>query len=400
MHSQLMNIVMVALLVIALLELVYALLERKPVHSFRDTISSVSLGIGQQAINVYLAGGFLAAYAWIHGSVSLARADMAVWWHWVIVVFACDLAYYTGHRSAHSINLFVAAHVVHHHAEDFNLLSSLRQSWTAWILIAPFFLPLAFFGVPLEMFVYGQLGIMCFQFLSHTGVFRMRLGILDRIFITPRNHRVHHGSHPPYWGANCGGMFVLWDRVFGTYVEEQPDLPVRIGSGLELDFYDPFEANLDYYRRICFVSKHRRGLLEKIRIWFQSPQVLSEDLARFGYAARSRPRDVNRAPLSRREGLLIILGLATSVAVFAAHRALFEAQPPVVNLATGLGVMLSLWLLGRLLRGALPVGATPEVAPDLAAATSAPGRGSETRRSAMPRWHRGGGERRTHAPPS
>lgn len=197
MHSQLMNVIMPVLFAAAALETVLALRARRGVHSFRDTISSISLGIGQQAFNVYVAAGFLAVYVAAHRSLAPWHLSPRVWWHWVLVVVGCDLAYYVAHRSAHTVNLFVAGHVVHHQAEDFHLLSSLRQSWTAWMLMFPFFLPLSVLGVPLEMFVYGQAGIMVFQFLSHIGAVRPRLGVLDRVFVTPRNHRIHHGAVRP-----------------------------------------------------------------------------------------------------------------------------------------------------------------------------------------------------------
>lgn len=391
MHSRLMNVVMIALLALAALELGYTLVTRKAVHSFRDTVSSISLGIGQQALNVYLAASFLAVYALVHAKFAVAHLTPGVWWHWAVVVFACDFAYYCGHRTAHTVNLFIAGHIVHHQAEDFNLLSSLRQSWTAWIQMFPFFLPLAAIGVPLEMFVYGQMGIMLFQYLSHTGALDLRLGVLDRVFITPRNHRVHHGATHPYWGANCGGMFVIWDRVFGSFVEEDPRYPLRTGAGIKHNFYDPFEANLEYYRRIWFVSARRRGLREKLRIWFQSPKVLSAELTRLGYRERRIPRDVNRAPIAPREKAWIVAALVVTLALFGVHRAAYERFPAALNAATGIGVFGALWLLGAMLSGAfrarLP--APPQLAfaglpSTVDSATSAPGTYSESRTSPTP----------------
>jgi len=361
-HTMLMNVLMAVLLVLAIAELVFSLTSltvkgKDAVHSFRDTVSSISLGIGQQAINVYLAASFLALFAWVNTHLAIAHASMHVWWHWVILVLAADFSYYVGHRCGHKVNLFVAAHVVHHHAEDFNLISSLRQSWTAWILMFPFTLPIAFIGFPLEMFIYGQMGIMFFQFFAHAGTFRKKLGILDRIFITPNNHRVHHGAVAPYWGANCGGMFVIWDRIFGTFVEEKPEVPVVIGSGMKFNFYDPFEANLEYYRRIWFVSQRRQGLWQKFVVWFQSPPVLAKELKRLGYVPPAAT-DVNRTPLTKREMVTISVVVTATIGIFAMHRVLYARQPALVNAVTGISVMLSLWVVGRLLSGGFPKSAS------------------------------------------
>jgi sterol desaturase/sphingolipid hydroxylase (fatty acid hydroxylase superfamily) len=350
-----MNAMMGALVAVAVVELAVALWRREEVHSFRDTISSLALGIGQQAINVYLSAGLLGVYLWIEANVGVFDVSTDTWWHWVLFIPACDLCYYVAHRAMHTVNFFVAAHIVHHQAEDYNHLSAMRQSWTAWIVVFPFFATLAVAGVPLEMFVVGQLGIMFLQFLSHNGLYRGRLGWLDKVFVTPANHRVHHGINGPYLGSNCGGMFVLWDRVFGTYVEEDPERPIVMGAGLRTNFYDPFEANLDYYRRVFFAMKHRRGL-GKLTIWLQSPEVLFAELEAHGYR---EGQPVNREELTRRDQVTIAVLLALCVATLAVHRLSFADNGLLARVATGAAVMLGLWAVGRLLTRpvAVPVAA-------------------------------------------
>lgn len=409
MHARILNVVMIALLAMALAELAYSFASKKLVHSFRDTVSSITLGVGQQALNVFLSAQFLLLYAVVQSKVGLLPVDPGVWWHWVILVFACDLCYYLGHRSAHNVNLFVGGHVVHHQAEDFNLLSSLRQSWTAWVLMTPFFLPLAIAGVPVAMFVQGQVGIMIFQFISHSGTFRRKLGVLDRIFITPTNHRIHHGDRHPYWGANCGGMFVIWDRLFGTYVEEDPAIEVKCGSGLFFNFYDPFESNVEYFRRIWFVARHRRGA-GKLTIWFQSPQVLDAELDRFGYDRARLNRQVNRRPLARAEKLATTAALVVLLLLFGAHRAAYGKLPVGVSVLLGVVVFGGIWLIGALLSGsfdrffnALPSAVAPprpaiSTTPD--AATSAPGTPPGNRTSATPPAHTDDVAERTPDSPS
>ncbi len=403
-HARLLSIVVPGLLLLAVLELVYALLSKRGVHSFRDTVSSVALGIGQQTINVYLTAAFLAVFALAHERFAIFHADRHAVWQWVVLIFAADLCYYCGHRTAHTVNLFVGSHIVHHHAEDFNLLSALRQSWTAWALMFPFFLPLAVVGYPLDMLVYAQLGIMIFQFLSHTGARRFELGLLDRIFITPKNHRVHHGYGRRYGRANCGGMFVIWDRIFGTYVEEDAANPLKIGAGISFNFYDPFAANFDYFRRLAFVSRRRSGLASKISIWFSSPLELRQELDRLGYVAAPSNRGVLRAPMSGSERALVASVLVATLALFVAHRLLYGRVSIGMSLLLGGAAMCAIWLLGRLLsadasksggasaRGSGGAGPSTEDLPVSHSvqreATSLPETGSRIRTSTTPRAHR------------
>jgi len=352
-RSTLMNATMGLLAVFATAELLYALVARRGVHTFRDTLSSLGLGIGQQAINIYLSATFLGLFALVHERFALVSLDMQTWWHWLLFVPACDLSYYVAHRAMHTINFWVAAHIVHHQAEDYNHLSAMRQSWTAWIVNFPFFVWLALF-VPLEMFVVGQLGIMFLQFLSHNGLYMGKLGILDRIFVTPANHRVHHGINGPYLGANCGGMFVLWDRVFGTFVEEDPDIPIEMGAGLKVPFYDPFEANLDYYRRVWFVMRHRRGLGHRLAIWLQSPETLFAELEALDYERHHPPREVERGPLSPSDKALAGGALLASVAALAWHRGGFADHSLLVQLISGAVVLGAVGVLGHVLSRPAP----------------------------------------------
>jgi alkylglycerol monooxygenase len=340
-----MNALMAVLVAIAAIEVGYAWVSRRAVHDFRGALSSLALGIGQQAINVYLSAGMLAIFAGVHARFAITSADLGTWWHWLLFVPACDLCYYVAHRTAHTVNFWVAAHIVHHQAEDYNHLSAMRQSWTAWIVNFPFFLPLALF-VPLEMFAVGQLGIMFVQFLSHNGVFRGSLGPLDRLMITPANHRVHHGLDRPYLGMNCGGMFVIWDRVFGTFVEEDPKIPLRLGTGLDVNFHDPIEANLDYYRRVVFVMRKRRGFMNKVAIWFQSPEVLFRELSQHGYARRPSP---TRAVLDGSQRVLLGVALVACAVALFVHRLGYDGNPWPLRLVTGLLVLAAVAGFGRLL---------------------------------------------------
>jgi len=348
MREQLMNGLMVLLAAIAAVEVGYAWWARRDVHTFRDSVSSVANGLGQQSITIFLGASFLGAYAWLADHAPI-HANAGVWWHWVLLMLGIDLCYYAGHRTMHSVNFFVAGHVVHHQALDFSHVSAFRQGWTAWIVVFPFFLPLAALGVPVEMFVIGQTGIMFLQFFAHNGTFKGRLGFLEGVLQTPANHHVHHGLNAPYRNQNYGGMFVIWDRVFGTYVENDPAIPIVMGAGMDVNFHDPFEANLDYYRRIVFVMNRRPTLWGKVAIWLQSPRVLIKESKALRYDEIARMEPLVRGPLSRRDQAATLAVLAMCGGLLFVHRLSFDGNPLLARIATGAAVLGMLWVLGRLL---------------------------------------------------
>lgn len=352
-RAEAMSLVIVGLAGIALLEWSVSYLpafRAQRVYRFSESAGHLALGIGQQAINIYLTALFLGFYGQLFDGIGPARFHAHVVGDWIFVIFACDLCYYVGHRAAHRINLFVAIHIVHHQAEDYNHVSAMRQSWTAWPVMFLFFLPLAALGVPVEMFAMGQLGIMCVQFLSHNGLWRGSLGPLEWLFITPSNHRVHHAKNRPYVGANCGGMFVLWDRIFGTYRGEDPDQPVVLGSNFPVARHQPVAANLDYFRRLLFVTRNGTGF-ERAAIWWDRPEVLATRLDQLGYRAPAPPATTALSG-ARRAG--VAGGLAASAALLMWHRTQFEAGSVLFRWTAGAGVLALVALTARL---GLPVGA-------------------------------------------
>ena len=131
------------------------------------------------------------------------------------------------HRAGHRVALFWAAHVVHHQSEDYNLSTALRQTSSGWLVGWIFYLPMAIAGVPPLVFAVVALVDLLYQFWVHTEQVG-RLGRFDRWFCAPSNHRVHHAVNDAYLDRNYGGVFMVWDRLFGTYAEEDRRGAVRL----------------------------------------------------------------------------------------------------------------------------------------------------------------------------
>ena len=147
------------------------------------------------------------------------RMPADVWWTYVLLFFADDLAYYWFHRVHHEVRVFWASHVVHHSSQHYNLSTALRQTWTPMTAL-PFWAPLALLGFAPWM-ILTQLAIsLIYQFWIHTERVKKLPAPFEFFFNTPSHHRVHHGANEVYLDRNYGGILIIWDRIFGTFQGE------------------------------------------------------------------------------------------------------------------------------------------------------------------------------------
>jgi hypothetical protein len=188
----------------------------------------------------------------------------------VLAFFMYDFFYYWAHRSGHEVNLLWAAHVVHHSSEDYNLSTALRQSSTNQVFYWLFYLPMAIVGIPVTVFVVIALISVVYQFWSHTQLVG-KLGWADRVFVTPSNHRCHHGSNTYCLDRNYGGTLIIWDRLFGTYVAERDDEPVVYGTLVPLQSWNPLWGNLKNYVGIWRQVRSTAGWSNKLMRVFAQP---------------------------------------------------------------------------------------------------------------------------------
>ncbi len=213
---------------------------------WHDTVLNLNSG---HVLMLALRGAEVAGYAWLlqHASSGwVARWPTALQWAFAFV--AWDFCFYWLHRLHHKLPLLWAVHVVHHEGEHFNLSLGIRNSWFSSLSSLPFFAVLAVLGLPLHIFVlvgglhYGV------QFYNHNALLR-RSGWLDRWFVTPGHHRVHHGRNAVYVDRNFGGTLLVWDKLFGTFQSELPGEPVRLGVHAPTGSRNPLRANLVPFAR-------------------------------------------------------------------------------------------------------------------------------------------------------
>jgi len=273
------------------------------------------------------------------------------WGTWVFAFVFYDLCYYWNHRFGHTVGLFWASHVVHHQSEEFNLTTALRQTGTGAFLSWIFYLPMALCGVPL--FVYLMVGViqLFYQFWPHTQVIG-RMGFLDRWIQTPSNHRVHHAQNDIYLDKNYVGVFLIWDRIFGSFQEELDEEPCIYGIRGQLNSWNPVWANLHYYWAMAQDAWHAGSWADKVKVWFAPPGWRPVDVAarfpkrpydpRVDFVKFDPPRSV---PLS-------VYGLVQFVVLIGANShflALLPKQGTALNVAYFAFILGSLVCLGGVL---------------------------------------------------
>jgi len=247
-------------------------------YRLSDSINSLSAGVLSQASGLLSKGLSLLLYVWFWSHAAVFAWPVDSLWAWVCAFVFYDFCYYWAHRLGHERNVLWAAHVVHHQSEDYNLTTALRQTSTGFIFGWIFYVPMALAGVPPLVFLtVGALNLL-YQFWVHTRHVP-KLGWLEWIFITPSNHRVHHGQNPRYMDRNYGGVFIIWDRLLGTFQEELDEEPVVYGVTTPLGSWNPLWANVQFYASLWRDAVRASSWWDKLRLWFMPTGWRPNDVA-------------------------------------------------------------------------------------------------------------------------
>ena len=274
-----MNYVEVAIpffILAMLVEFLYGKLAKRQTYRLADTVNSLQLGTLSRLVDVLRLGFSAAVFGALVQWLGVHQWSMDSAWQWVAAFVAYDFCYYWKHRFGHEWRIMWASHIAHHQSEEFNLSTALRQTGTDYIGFV-FYIPLFLAGVPAAAVVtVGSLNLI-YQFWVHTEHIR-RLGPLEWILVTPSNHRVHHARNPEYIDRNYGGVFILWDRLFGTFQDERVDVPCVYGITTGLKSWNPLWANLHFWLDTAKLAWRTRSWGDKLRIWFKPPAWQPADL--------------------------------------------------------------------------------------------------------------------------
>ena len=195
-------------------------LNKKDNYEKKDTRADLLMGIGSLVIK----GTFTKTlefilFTYLYTHYALFDFNVDQWYAWVILIFAEDFTFYVYHRSGHEIRFMWAGHVNHHSSEKYNFAVALRQPWTNQLFAFTFFAWLAVLGFPAAMIVTMGAISLVYQFFVHTNLVG-NLGFIEKFMNTPSHHRIHHAVNVPYLDRNHGGIFIIWDKLFGTYADE------------------------------------------------------------------------------------------------------------------------------------------------------------------------------------
>ena len=225
-----------AFIALLLAEIIFSAVSKKELYETKDTLSSLAMGIGNVLSGILGKAIVFGAYmlVWQFSLWDLGTA----WWVWILLFFAEDITYYWFHRNSHNIRYFWASHVVHHSSQKYNLSTALRQTWTgnfSGSFVFWLWLPLVGFHPVMVMTM--QAISLIYQFWIHTEAVGKLPRWIEFIFYTPSHHRVHHSSDLKYLDKNHAGVLIIWDRLFGTFQEEE-ERPVY-GLTRNINTYNP-----------------------------------------------------------------------------------------------------------------------------------------------------------------
>ncbi len=247
------------------LELGYGVLRGRNTYRINDSVGSLFMGTLRTASKLVLIGLGGAVFASIEQQYTLWRMDTGSWATWVFAFVTYDLCYYWNHRISHERQIFWASHVAHHQSEEYNLTTALRQTSTGFLLSWVFYIPMFLLGVPAEVYVTVASANLIYQYWVHTEHIP-RLGWYEWIFVTPSNHRVHHAQNDIYVDRNYGGVFILWDRCFGSFQEELEQEPCIYGIRGPLLTFSPLWANLHIYVGMAQDAWHASSRWDKLQV--------------------------------------------------------------------------------------------------------------------------------------
>lgn len=232
-----------------------------------DMISSLSSGITNVTKDVLGLSIAIITYEWLVDRVALVHVQSTVWTY-IIAFFALDLAGYLTHRIDHEINFFWNSHIIHHSSEDFNLACALRQNVSIFVrMFTIFLLPAALLGVPPTVIaVVAPLHLFA-QFWYHTQHIG-KMGFLEKIIVTPSHHRVHHAINKEYLDKNYGQIFIFWDKWFGSFQEELPDVKPVYGITRPVQTWNPIKINFQHFGLMMQDAWRTKSWKDKFRVWF------------------------------------------------------------------------------------------------------------------------------------
>jgi len=255
-----------AFIIFMIIEAVVAYRKGRDSYETKDTWASLSSGIGSVVVGALAKTGILFIMEAVY---QLSPFHIPItWWSWILCFIAIDFCFYWAHRFGHEVRIGWAAHVPHHNSQKYNLSTALRQSWTHHYFFF-IYLPVPLMGFTPEQAFFTNAINTVYQFWIHTEYVGKLWWPIEFIFNTPSHHRVHHASDPKYLDKNYGGALIIWDRLFGTFVEEQ-ERPTY-GITKNITSHNPIVVNFHEWVDIAKDVRRAHTWRERLGYMFMPP---------------------------------------------------------------------------------------------------------------------------------
>lgn len=263
-----MNLIILSIPIFFLLiglELLYQFVKKEQLYRLNDAVTNINCGTVQQITGIFTKALLVVTYLWVYNNFRIWTIK-DTWFSYVILLLLVDFCYDFFHRYSHEIALLWGSHAVHHQSEEYNFSVALRQSTLQTFASAWFYLPIALIGFSFESFIMIAAIQTLYQFWIHTQIIKKLPAWFEYIFNTPSHHRVHHSSDPKYIDKNHGGTLIIWDRIFGTFIEEAD--PINYGVTKPVQSWNTLWVNFEYYQWLGKVFWDAKGM-DKFKVLFK-----------------------------------------------------------------------------------------------------------------------------------
>lgn len=246
--------------------------DRTENYVFKDSMASISMGLGSVFMDIITKSVAYFIFSWLYVNYGLFNEQLSyTLLGWVVLFFLDDFTFYWHHRMSHDVRILWAAHVNHHSSVHYNLSTALRQSWAELLYKYVWYLWLPLLGFPPIMILTVISTNLIYQFLMHTKYVNRFPAIFEYIFNTPSHHRVHHAKNIIYLDRNHAGTLIIWDRLFGTFQEEDPNEPVVYGITTNIDTYNPLKIATHEFVNMGKDIKKAPTFSDKLKYMFLPP---------------------------------------------------------------------------------------------------------------------------------
>ena len=243
--------------------------DNKTLYKMSDTLCTTGLLIGNILMVYAFKGLTLGLHFYLYQfRIFDVNQVMPIWLLWITTFILIDLVFYIYHRMSHRVRFLWAIHMSHHSSEQMNFAVSFRQAWLGPVSKIPFFISLPLIGLDPTMIAVAGVISTLWGIVGHTQIIQ-RLGPLEWIFNTPSHHRVHHGSNKQYIDKNYGNLFIIWDRLFGTFEPEEE--VVTFGLVNNVNTYNPIKITFMGWSSMFKDIRNSQSFKEGLYLFFGPP---------------------------------------------------------------------------------------------------------------------------------